>query len=109
MKSPNLSRIVWASTFAFGLATLSVTLPVSAQNGANGTGTTDTTGTGTTNTRETTTYQENREVRENQGSSWGWLGLLGLIGLAGLIPNRSKPRAYPDPDEVTTRSESSRY
>nr|WP_322659754.1 WGxxGxxG family protein [Dendronalium sp. ChiSLP03b]MDZ8205733.1 WGxxGxxG family protein [Dendronalium sp. ChiSLP03b] len=71
---------------------------------------TDTTGTGTTGTDATTSdpsYRGTSEVRSDRSFDWGWLGLLGLLGLAGLARKREEPKAYRDPNEVT--SSRSRY
>lgn len=92
MKRPNLSKIVGASALALSLATLPLTLPVSAQT------TTAPNRTNVETDRRAGTY----DTRDND-FDWGWLGLLGLIGLAGLAGRkRDEPARYREPNEVGT-------
>ncbi|MBE9167492.1 WGxxGxxG-CTERM domain-containing protein [Pleurocapsales cyanobacterium LEGE 06147] len=91
MKFSTVTKTMWASAIALGVATLPFNLPASAQQPAPG--------------------QPNViETEAEDDFDWGWLGLLGLIGLAGLA-GRSKDRdrtSYREPNVGTTTTRSDR-
>ncbi|MFB2837549.1 WGxxGxxG family protein [Floridanema evergladense] len=96
MKSNKLSKFLGVSLVTLSLASLPLTLPVSAQTGTSG----DTTTGGSSGTT-TGTSDYNRDNRD--GFDWGWLGLLGLIGLAGLAGRNKHEESvrYREPDEAS--------
>lgn len=97
MKFSTITKTMWASAIALGVATLPLNLPASAQQPAPG--------------QPTTPGQPTVETEaDDDGFDWGWLGLLGLIGLAGLA-GRSKDRdrtTYRDPNIGTTTTRTDR-